>query len=122
MAFVYILRSETTHRFYIGSTNDLTRRQDEHTRGHSLATRGRGPWKLVYLERCESLLWKLGTVSWKLSAGNFENDSCAYRKRSWLERADLVGQLWGSSPHEPTISFNCRSNFNLEKTSHLNIP
>ena len=55
MAFVYILRSETTHRFYVGSTNDLTRRQEEHARGHSLATRGRGPWKLVYQERCESL-------------------------------------------------------------------
>ena len=21
----------------------------------------------------------------------------------WLERADLVGQVWGSSPHGPTI-------------------
>jgi putative endonuclease len=56
MAFVYILQSETTRRFYVGSTNDLTRRQAEHTRGHSLATRGRGPWKLVYQEQRESLL------------------------------------------------------------------
>jgi putative endonuclease len=56
MAFVYILQSESTHRFYIGSTNDLTRRQAEHARGHNLATRGRGPWKLVYKEEYESLL------------------------------------------------------------------
>ena len=55
MAFVYILQSESTHHFYIGSTNDLTRRQEEHARGHSLATRGRGPWKLVYQEEYESL-------------------------------------------------------------------
>jgi putative endonuclease len=56
MAFVYILQSQSTHRFYVGSTNDLTRRQAEHTRCHSLATRGRGPWRLVYEEQCESLL------------------------------------------------------------------
>jgi putative endonuclease len=56
MAFVYILQSETTHRFYIGSTSDLTRRQGEHARGHSLATRGRGPWSLVYHEEYESLV------------------------------------------------------------------
>jgi putative endonuclease len=54
--FVYILQSETTHRFYIGSTNDLTRRLEEHARNHNLATRGRGPWKLVHQEEYESLL------------------------------------------------------------------
>jgi putative endonuclease len=56
MAFVYILQSETTHRYYVGSTNDLARRQEEHGRGHTLSTRGRGPWTLVYQEQCESLL------------------------------------------------------------------
>ena len=55
VSVLYILQSETSHRFYVGSTNDLTRRLDEHTRGHSLATRGRGPWKLVYQEQFESL-------------------------------------------------------------------
>jgi putative endonuclease len=55
MATLYILQSKTTHRFYIGSTNDFARRMDEHRRGHSLATRARGPWELVYQERFESL-------------------------------------------------------------------
>jgi len=55
MAILYILQSETTHRFYVGSTNDLARRMDEHQRGHSLATRGRGPWKLVYQEQLGTL-------------------------------------------------------------------
>lgn len=45
MAFLYILESETTGRFYIGSTNDLERRLAEHARGCSLATRDRGPWR-----------------------------------------------------------------------------
>jgi len=56
MAFLYILQSETTGRFYIGSTDDLERRLSEHLRGHSRATRGRGPWKLVYSEEFQSLL------------------------------------------------------------------
>jgi putative endonuclease len=56
MAFIYILQSESTGRFYIGSTNDLERRLSEHTRAHSLATRGRGPWKLVHQESLATLL------------------------------------------------------------------
>ena len=56
MAFLYILQSETKRRFYIGSTDDLERRLSEHLRGHSSATRGRGPWKLVHKEQFETLL------------------------------------------------------------------
>jgi len=56
MAFLYILQSETTGRFYIGSTLDLERRVAEHFRGHSLATRNRGPWRLVHKELFETLL------------------------------------------------------------------
>lgn len=56
MAFVYILRSEPTGRYYVGSTNDLGRRLEEHERGHSLATRGRDPGKLVYQESLPTVL------------------------------------------------------------------
>ena len=56
MGFVYIIQSETSRRFYIGSTEDVERRLGEHQRGHSLATRGRGPWKLVHTEQFASLL------------------------------------------------------------------
>jgi putative endonuclease len=55
MACIYILQSETTKRFYIGSTDDLPRRLQEHNRGHTPSTRGRGPWKLVHQEQCDSL-------------------------------------------------------------------
>jgi putative endonuclease len=56
MASVYILQSESSGKFYIGSTNDLQRRLCEHARAHSLATRGRGPWKLVYQEVLPTLI------------------------------------------------------------------
>ena len=55
MAFLYILQSETTGRFYIGSTNDLNRRLLEHARNHTPSTRNRGPWKPVYQESFPSL-------------------------------------------------------------------
>jgi predicted GIY-YIG superfamily endonuclease len=55
MAFVYILESLTTGRFYVGSTNDFDRRLEEHQRGHTPSTRGRGPWKLAYRESFPSL-------------------------------------------------------------------
>jgi putative endonuclease len=56
MAFLYILQSEKTRRFYVGSSNVLARRLEEHARGQTASTRNRGPWKLVYQEEYESLL------------------------------------------------------------------
>ncbi len=48
MYYVYILKGPK--QFYIGSTNDLKRRFAEHQSGRSLATKNRGPWKLIYYE------------------------------------------------------------------------
>lgn len=48
MHYVYVLKGPK--QFYIGSTNDLKRRFREHSSGMSLATKGRGPWELVYYE------------------------------------------------------------------------
>lgn len=56
MACIYILQSQSTGRYYVGSTNDLDRRLSEHHRGHSLATRGRGPWSLVHREAFPTLI------------------------------------------------------------------
>jgi putative endonuclease len=56
MCFLYILQSESSGRFYVGSTDDLDRRLSEHLRGHTPSTRGRGPWKLAYTESFETLL------------------------------------------------------------------
>ncbi|MDE1919188.1 MAG: GIY-YIG nuclease family protein [Patescibacteria group bacterium] len=48
MHYVYVLRGPK--QFYIGSTGDLKRRFEEHRDGRSLATKSRGPWRLVYYE------------------------------------------------------------------------
>ena len=50
MAALYILQSQTTGKFYIGAALHLEERLNEHYRGHSPYTRGRGPWHFVYHE------------------------------------------------------------------------
>lgn len=46
---LYIIQN-TKGNYYIGVTEDIRRRLAEHNSGKSLATKGRGPWKLVYTE------------------------------------------------------------------------
>ncbi len=46
----YILQNNLTGRFYIGSTNNLQRRLEEHNRGQTKSTRRKGKWYVVYKE------------------------------------------------------------------------
>ncbi len=49
--FVYILQSEQLGIYYKGFTAYPDLRLDEHNNGKSRYTSGKGPWKMVYLER-----------------------------------------------------------------------
>ena len=55
MPAVYVLRSQSTNRFYIGCADDPVTRLAEHQRGQTISTRGRGPWTLVYQETFATL-------------------------------------------------------------------
>jgi putative endonuclease len=50
MFFVYILKNVKDNDWYIGSTNDLKRRIEEHNNGKSKSTKPRLPFKLIYYE------------------------------------------------------------------------
>ena len=50
MFYVYVLKSEKDDKLYIGYTDDLRRRVEEHNKGKSKATNPRRPFKLVYYE------------------------------------------------------------------------
>ena len=56
---VYIIRSESSGRFYVGSAEDVSDRVREHNAGVSRYTRNRGPWRLVrseeYGDRSEAM-------------------------------------------------------------------
>ena len=55
MSAVYILQSEKTQKFYIGSADDPRIRLVEHQRGQTISRRGRGPWVLVHQEEFATL-------------------------------------------------------------------
>jgi putative endonuclease len=48
--YVYILQSKTTHLYYVGSTQDVTNRLNEHNSGECLWTRHGIPWDIVHVE------------------------------------------------------------------------
>ena len=49
---VYVLRSTKSGMWYVGATNDLRKRLQEHNENKSTYTKGRGPFKLIYDEIC----------------------------------------------------------------------
>ena len=50
MFYVYILKSKKDKKCYIGSTNDLKRRFEEHNKGKIFSTKYRRPLILIYYE------------------------------------------------------------------------
>ena len=51
---VYVLESMKDGERYIGYTNNLKRRLEEHKRGYNFSTKFRLPLKLIYFEGCLS--------------------------------------------------------------------
>jgi putative endonuclease len=49
-AYVYLLHSLNTGKFYVGWTTDIKRRLEEHNMGKSQYTKSRGPWELISYE------------------------------------------------------------------------
>jgi putative endonuclease len=50
MFFVYIMRSNSLKRYYVGSTQNVTNRVDEHNSGESKSTRSGIPWEIIRIE------------------------------------------------------------------------
>ena len=48
MFYVYIIRSLKDGSYYIGSTSNLGKRIKRHNRGHSISTKNKKPFTLVY--------------------------------------------------------------------------
>jgi putative endonuclease len=48
--FVYILYSQRLQRYYVGSTEVVEKRLQEHNRGKSASTRAGVPWELIHTE------------------------------------------------------------------------
>jgi len=50
MFTTYVLRSQSTGRFYTGSTSDFETRLKRHNSDLNISTKHRGPWELLYRE------------------------------------------------------------------------
>ena len=70
MHVLYILKSKSDNKLYIGVTNNLKRRLKEHQNGLSAATKHRGPWELVY---CEAYRSKLDALERERKLKGFKN-------------------------------------------------
>ena len=54
MFYVYVLKSKKDNKLYIGYTNNLNRRIQEHNKGRTFSTAYRGAFSLVYYESYKS--------------------------------------------------------------------
>ncbi len=50
MYYIYLIRSKRDNSVYIGYTNDLIRRLEEHNTGKSKSTKNKAPFDLIYYE------------------------------------------------------------------------
>ncbi len=55
MAFVYILKSLKTNRFYIGSTINFEKRFNKHQLGYVKSTKNGRPWKKLLVQKYNSI-------------------------------------------------------------------
>jgi len=52
MFYTYVLISKKDNKFYVGYTEDLKRRIEQHNNGDVESTKYRKPLKLIYYEAC----------------------------------------------------------------------
>lgn len=52
--YVYLLLSEKDKKSYVGSTDDLEKRLEQHNKGLVISTRSRRPLKLIYKEEYQT--------------------------------------------------------------------
>jgi putative endonuclease len=52
MFYTYVLKSEKDNKLYVGFTNNLEHRLEEHNKGNINSTRNRRPLRLIYYEAC----------------------------------------------------------------------
>ncbi|MEK7502662.1 MAG: GIY-YIG nuclease family protein [Patescibacteria group bacterium] len=55
MYYVYVLRSETTGKYYIGSTNNPDRHLKEHNGNQTTSLKNKGPFVIIYKETFTTL-------------------------------------------------------------------
>jgi len=55
MFYIYIIESSSYGTYYVGCTDNVSRRFEEHTNNQSAYTKNKGPWILKHTEEYQSL-------------------------------------------------------------------
>jgi putative endonuclease len=55
MYYTYVLRSEKFKRYYVGTTNDISKRLSGHNAGNTRSTKPYRPWVLLYSEAFDTI-------------------------------------------------------------------
>ncbi len=80
MYFLYILKSKKNNRYYIGSTNDLERRLQEHNSGKTKSLKYLRPLQVVFYKEFEN----------EIEARQMERKLKKFKSRDILDK--IVGQ------------------------------
>ena len=74
MNFVYVLLSQKDGNRYIGSTDNLERRLNQHFTGQVFSTKNRRPLRLFAVQKCNSLVEaRLLEKKYKSSRGSYDS-------------------------------------------------
>ena len=76
MYFVYIIQSCKDDSYYIGQTNKLEKRIEQHNQGKSSYTKSKAPWRLRYFEKYDT----------RSEAMNREKEIKRMKSREFIEK------------------------------------
>ena len=97
MYYVYLIKSEKRDEIYVGSTNDLKRRLNEHNNGLSISTKRYMPWKLIYYEA-----YRIEADARNREAG-LKNHGNALRELGTQAESVHIDMLWFESDRDVII-------------------
>jgi putative endonuclease len=83
IGYVYILKSEINNRYYVGSTNNIERRLEEHNKGESKYTKLTKPFSIVFYQEFENIR----------IARQVEYKIKKYKSRSIIEKVISDGKI-----------------------------
>jgi len=52
--WVYIIQSEADGTYYVGSTENVSARLEQHNLGWTRSTKAMRPWKVVHIQECQT--------------------------------------------------------------------
>ena len=89
MYFVYIIESEKDNRLYVGFTDNLKRRIQEHNAGKTRSTKGYLPWKIVFFVEVETRIEARKLEKYYKSGYGKEKIKKDIRSRSSTDRTEV---------------------------------